>query len=359
MNDRVKNPDSVPGSNADAAGNLLLESGEFQRQSECRHSAIGELSALDNSENLHESASMASDSALTNRRSVSSVSIGSSLLAINLPFYLIALLLATTAIAKLWMLLADPFADIRVGIPKEILWLSVALELWLAFENFRIRDRRVLAFVNTVVFGSFAIFASIRWLMGYGSCGCSGKLELPAWMFVLLDIGIVTWFIGRASGRTQVFAGVRELTSWWRDWSPEKRGRLVGLALFGGMVLAIQLPVAAPLRAMALGEPPIQAMVRIDGELTVDRDSTGDVVLWNRSPQPAKIVGLNRSCSCFDFSDNSFSRIIPANERLSLPLVIKPEKTGPLHQRVVLFLDHPEQFRVNIDVVGSAKGEER
>ena len=100
----------------------------------------------------------------------------------RLPFYLIGSLLAATALAKLWMLLTDSFADIRVGIPREILWLSVALEFWVAFENFRIRDRQVLAFINTVVFGTFAALASIRWLLGYGSCGCSGNLELPAWI---------------------------------------------------------------------------------------------------------------------------------------------------------------------------------
>lgn len=40
------------------------------------------------------------------------------------PFCLIALLLLASAGTKLWMLLTEPFADVRVGLPKEILWLT-------------------------------------------------------------------------------------------------------------------------------------------------------------------------------------------------------------------------------------------
>ncbi len=92
-------------------------------------------------------------------------------------FYLIAILLLSTALAKVWMLLTDSFAEVRVSISKEVLWLSVAIELWLAFENVRVRNPQVLAFINTVVFAVFGIFATIRWGLGYGSCGCSGQLD--------------------------------------------------------------------------------------------------------------------------------------------------------------------------------------
>jgi hypothetical protein len=50
----------------------------------------------------------------------------------NITFYLIGLLLLFTAIAKLSMLMTDSFADVRVGLPKGILWTSVVIELWLA-----------------------------------------------------------------------------------------------------------------------------------------------------------------------------------------------------------------------------------
>ena len=51
--------------------------------------------------------------------------------AIDQPFsdrvvcYLIGVLLLLTATAKFWMLISDSFADVRVGISKEVLWFSV------------------------------------------------------------------------------------------------------------------------------------------------------------------------------------------------------------------------------------------
>jgi hypothetical protein len=277
----------------------------------------------------------------------------------RLPFYLIGLLLSATAIAKLWMLLTDSFADIRIGLPKEILWLSVGFELWLAFENFRLRDYRVLSLVNTVVFEFFVLFASVRWLMGYTSCGCSGNLELPAWMFILIDFGIVGWFSTTSNQRNNLAAGCRMLWSSWQNWPPEKRGRWAGLIIFGGLVIGMQLPFAAPLRAMIVGESTIIAVTHLDGELFLNRGAKGTVVIHNRSSQPAKIIGISRSCRCFDLTEYPISKTIPANGRLVLPLVIKPNRLGPLHQRIGLFLDHSKQFRVNVDVVSSISGAKR
>jgi hypothetical protein len=256
------------------------------------------------------------------------------------------------------MLLTDSFADIRIGLPKEILWFSVAFELWLAFENFRVLDHRVIAFINTIVFASFAIFASIRLAMGYGSCGCSGSLEIPAWIFILIDIGIVAWFARSTFRRIQMASGWLQLVQVWQAWSPETRGCLAGLAVLSSTLVAMQLPDAAPLRAMVLGEPPMQAVVRIDGELVHNKESTGQLKIDNRSGRPAKIVGMSRSCHCLNLVEDAFSKTIPANGRITLSLVVKPNKLGPLHQRVTLFLDHPKQFRLNVDVFGSVKGVE-
>ena len=53
----------------------------------------------------------------------------------KIPFWLIGILLTATAIAKLWMLLTDPFADVRVGLPE----LSVSLVLAAALMWLKIR----------------------------------------------------------------------------------------------------------------------------------------------------------------------------------------------------------------------------
>ena len=271
-------------------------------------------------------------------------------------FYLIAVLLTATALAKLWMLVTDSFADVRVGIPREILWLSVGFELWLAFENFRVRDHRVLALINTVVFSAFAIFASIRWLLGYASCGCSGSLELPVWIFILIDLVIVSWFTASRRSRSHLVAGGHQLVSDWTGWSSETRGWLAGMGLFASLIIGMQSPLAAPLRAMVLSEPAIKATVQHDDGLSLNQQSPGTVEIENRSSRPAKNIGISRSCRCFDLIESPVSKSIPANGRIALPLAIKPIKSGPLHQRVELYLDHPDQFRVSVDVFGFVKG---
>jgi hypothetical protein len=263
------------------------------------------------------------------------------------------------AIAKLWMLLTDSFADIRVGLPKEILWLSVAFELWLASENFRLSDHRVMAFINTIAFAFFASFAAMRLLLGYQSCGCSGNLEIPAWVFLLIDVGVVAWFASSTSRRNQIASGLWKLVHGWSCWSPEKRGQLAGLGLFASLMFVSQLHVAAPFRAMFFGESPLIATVKMDGELVLEQESRGTVEIWNRSSQPAKIIGLSRSCSCLDFFESPISRRILGNERVIWSVKIKPNKLGTLNQRVELFLDHPKQFRVNVNVFGFVKGVER
>jgi hypothetical protein len=276
----------------------------------------------------------------------------------RVPFYLIGLLLTAMAIAKLWMLLTDSFADIRIGLPKEILWLSVAFEFWLALENFRLRDQRVMAFINTIVFASFAIFASVRLAMGYKSCGCSGSLEIPAWVFIVIDLGIVAWFAGTGRSRRRLLDGSRFLVHQWSECTPDRRGRWAGLLVFALLLVALQQPIINPVRAFLFSESPIKSVLYLDAEdLMVNQLSTGYVELLNRSLQPAKIVGLTKSCRCFDFGEDPISTVIPTNGKVKLPLLIKPTRSGSLQQRVELYLDHPKQFRLKIDVVKNVKGE--
>ncbi len=274
----------------------------------------------------------------------------------RIPFYLIASLLSATAMAKVWMLLTDPFADIRVGIPHEVLWITVVLELCLAFENWRIRDIRAMAFLNSIVFGLFASFGGIRWTMGYSSCGCSGNLELPGWMFIIIDVVIVCWFMRSPGQYLQTVSGLGLLRSYWSRKTSGVKGRLAGLVLFCLSVVSMQLPAAAPLRSILLGEPPIGATVTFDGPLTTERELRGTIKITNRSDTSAGIIGVNRSCSCFDFVENPVMKNLAGGESVILPVRIKPKKSGQLHQRVVLFLDHPKQFRLNVDVIKFVSG---
>jgi hypothetical protein len=96
----------------------------------------------------------------------------------------------------------------------------------------------------------------------------------------------------------------------------------------------------------------------IDDRLTLNQQYIGQVEFRNRSSQPARIIGVSRSCRCFDLAEDPISQIIPAKGRLVLPLVIKPNKLGPLRQRIELYLDHAKQFRVNVDVFSLVKVDE-
>lgn len=277
--------------------------------------------------------------------------------AIQITLFLIGLLLSEMAIAKLWMLVTDPFADIRVGLPKSILWISVAFDFALAWINFSAKDHRLLILVNLAVFAAFAVFSSIRWMLGYSSCGCSGSLELPIWYFVMLDIGLVIWllFVGHRHGLLD--NGPSHLASVWRSLSPMRRGQVAGVGLFLVVMLAIQFPIAAPLRSVVLGEPKIQATVSVTDPLKVGEECSGEVELHNTSSFPARIIGISHSCRCFDFRDDPTTVVLPAHSRISRALIIKPRESGPLRERIELFLDHPEQFRVAVNFVGMSKGD--
>lgn len=274
-------------------------------------------------------------------------------------YVVVGVLLTCTAAAKLWMLLTDSFADVRVSLPLEILWISVVFEFCLAFVNFRVRRLRMLAAADLFVFGAFAVFGFIRWWLGYSTCGCSGNIEIPLWVFLLIDVGIIGTLIATRTRRAQISAGVRELIAWWNELSSANRGRLVGLGLFLAILLGLQLPAAASLRGSLLGVPSVTASVSFDEELVFGEKTTGVVEIWNRSKRPVKIVGSTLSCKCLELVPTSSSNVVEVDGSILLPFRISPTRPGALHQRVSFFLDHPKQFRVNAEVLGFVNGEKK
>lgn len=273
----------------------------------------------------------------------------------RLPFYLIGTLLLVTAIAKLWLLLTDPFAEVRIGLSKEILWLAVCFELFLVYVNFGWRDRQVAAFINTIVFAGFAVFAATRLLLGYQSCGCSGGLEIPGWVFLLIDCAIVGWFLRSQRSRDSVKTSGFDLAKQWKEMRSDRKGQLAGVGLLVAALIALQLPISARLRAVVVGEPPLVSTVKVESELKKGQSQLGTVELVNHSTQPARIIGFSKSCSCFRPSEDPVGLVVAANDAVSFPFLVHPQRNGPLHQRLVLFVDHAEQFRVNCDLFSEVK----
>jgi hypothetical protein len=253
---------------------------------------------------------------------------------------LIGLLLTATAIAKLWMLLTDSFADVRVGIPKEILWLSVAFELWLAFENFRLRDHRVMAFINTIVFAAFAIFASTRLVMGYKSCGCSGSLEIPAWVFIFADLVIICWFTICGSLRSR------------NGWSIRNLMILFDSKFAAGVFCAVifclmQSVTIRDLIRWNLGEMALSASVS-DIEASADKWKA-KIVVKNIIEVPVEIISTSRSCNCVEFQ-GEIGAIPPGGERIFQVSINRNYETSRSSlQRVLLFLDAKGQRQLPVD----------
>jgi hypothetical protein len=128
------------------------------------------------------------------------------------------------------------------------------------------------------------------------------------------------------------------------------------LSLFVIVALS-NLAAMAPLRAAILNGAPITSEVQLLSELTIGSEFEAKVTLWNRSGDVAQIIGQSKSCSCITLAETLYGRTIPAYEHISIPVSIRPNKLGSLHQRVTVFLSHSKQFRVNVDIIGQVFGE--
>lgn len=275
----------------------------------------------------------------------------------SIPFRLIGLVLAVAAISKLLLLLFDPFADVRVGIPKEVLWLSVAIEFSLSIANLIARKYRIISLLDCIVFAAFAIFVCVRMAMGYHGCGCLGLLDLPSWPFLCFDILVLTYFLGTPRNRQDVALGVKEVFFVWGAMSQSARGVIFGLFFFLFFVGLMQLSWFAWVRDSFRGKESLHAVIEYKGVFSLNQKLPIEMQIQNNSAKTAKIVGIARSCRCVVISENPIGMKIPVGESTKIPLTVVPEKTGAFHQRVSLFLDHPKQFRLNVDVIGFVKGE--
>jgi hypothetical protein len=272
-------------------------------------------------------------------------------------FWLIALLLLFTAGAKVWMLLTDPFTEVRLAISREILWLGIAIEFSVAVVNLMSNRLVSISCVNFLLFLGLGVFAFARWLLGYQNCGCAGTLELPTWIFIVIDFGIVSVILFINQNTHFLSRGIDSFRKVWRGFTPTIRGQFAGISFFSIFLIALQLPFATPVRTAIFGKPLVVSTVRIPDDMMVGIETLGEVEIRNHSSFPARIIGVRRSCACFDFSTTPMGEIIPPNGMFSQVIYVKPKQTGRLLQQVDLFLEHPKQFRVPVIVYGKVKGD--
>ncbi len=131
------------------------------------------------------------------------------------------------------------------------------------------------------------------------------------------------------------------------------RGQRAGRS-FGTNPLRPTVWFPASFRANLFSEQLIKVRINLPARLQVSEKSTGEVEIHNQSAIDAKIIGMDLSCRCFEL-DEPIGLVLAANSIRKIDFRIVPMKQGEVRQRAVLFLDHPEQFRLTIDLVGFAK----
>ena len=265
---------------------------------------------------------------------------------------LLGLVLAATAALKWQLLLTDPFADLKTGIARPLLWLAVLAEtvlLLVLISPWISKSMKGSALF--VFFSVAALFAGYRFVTGQKSCGCSGSLEIaPVWFF-LFDLSVIAILL--------VFRNQWRLASWprWLFAVPERIGYSVGLGGILALLVIVQTDsVSAWIGRHFQGRTIVSRPIELEG-LEVGELTECEVELKNWGDFPCQIVGVNKSCRCVVLDDVGWTKI-PAKGSLAVALAVRPKRSGPFHQRLLFFLDSRQQYVVAADIFGFVQEQE-
>lgn len=255
-----------------------------------------------------------------------------------------------TAILKMAML-TDPFVDIKLGYPKNILWLAIAIELSLAFANTKYKPDTILWCANLATFLVFTSASLFRMLNGYESCGCLGVITFPNWGMLLVDIGAlcVIW-ISRPLSTAPL---TTELFTIFRKSDGLVMGRVFGVVTIAIFIASVHLETLHPVKRLLLGNKPISGKVVLPKNLRQGNSIETVIQIQNTSATPTRVTGATTSCKCLSLN-NPFTTIC-ANSKVEIPLNVTITVDGIFHQRVILFIDHPKQNWIAIDLYGLSK----
>ena len=265
------------------------------------------------------------------------------------------LLLLAAGALKTWLLVTDPFADLRTGYPKTILVLAVIVEIAVAAWFLFGRDRAIQWIAMTSLFSLFLVISVARWALGISGCGCLGAVELPRWVlpansgFVL----VASFLIAKGwNGRRLLdFSGVRNLAHRFYT-NPDWAAWLTTAMTVVGLFVAWPWLQTVPLFARLAGEPELPAIHFSASHLVVGEKSEIRIPWRNPSSFSVEILGSETSCTCIGLADAR--QVVGPSEETCLTAIVRPKKTGFFHQRIVCFVNHPRQDRLFVDVVGTA-----
>ncbi len=259
------------------------------------------------------------------------------------------------AVLKGWLLLTDSFADLRTGYPTTILLLAIAIELSSSLFLVFGRDLTIKWLLLAGLFGQFFTISASRYLMGITGCGCLGSIELPRWLLPQNSALVLAGLFAFAR-----YSGTRPLFR-FRETSHDLRARIANPAIGGGMVSLLLIVVGTiafpfvrtyPIVTGFLGEAPMPSVRFTAGDLAVD-ESVELAIPWrNGTSEKVDFFGSQTSCTCVGLTNPRMS--VNPSEQVELTVNVRPRKPGLFHQRIVCFVDHPQQDRLTLDVIANA-----
>ena len=262
-------------------------------------------------------------------------------------FFLIGLLLAVTAILKLWMLLTDPFADLTAQLPRSVLWVAFYVEFSLVLILASRLGESVKWGTALLVFIGFWLFSCFRLILGYSSCGCTGSLSVPPSISVMLNTGVIAFLIYCRPARllaNGIFRSSAELGR-FQNWRRVLGGHLLSFALACACVVAFVF-IFAPFSS----EAAFSAESVDVGAVVVGETVSFECKIKNLTSKQTRIIGSKSACNCLVVVHNDAS--IPGEGVLVQQCQLNARKEGPLRQRLLFYTDNPIQGSVCVNVSG-------
>jgi Protein of unknown function (DUF1573) len=259
-------------------------------------------------------------------------------------FWLVAFVLtgvlAASALMKVHLLLTDPFADIRVGVPASLIIASTCVELFAVIFVLGSRHSKTVHSVLLATFAVFLLVSAINVLLGANKCACGGALQLPPIVFLGIDVlALIALFFVRPP-----VAGTERPFPW--NWVQFALGVVT---VFAGYAFANHSAAGRELIARYLSDREVLSDAVELGKKPINETARCELKLRNVSAQSVHVVGVKKSCSCI-IPENRFPMAIRPGESAELAIQVKPDKAGDMHQRIRLFLDSKRQPYLDINV---------
>ncbi len=267
-----------------------------------------------------------------------------------------AMLLVTAAALKAWLVATDPFADLRTGYPTSMLVLAIVIELVVAGYLLLGRDRTIKWRLLAGLFSLFGILSVVRWCLGISGCGCLGAIEIPGWILPLNTTLVLLVLATLAA-----FPPSRQLFDFRKTGSfpirhlldnPSMAGGLTGGMLIVVLVCAYPWLGHIPLVSMIADQPPMPSVRYVAGDLPFGQLATISIPWRNITDRTIEFLGSQTSCTCIGLAEPRI--VAEPRQQIDLTVQIRPREPGRFHQRIVCFVDHPQQDRLTLDVVGIA-----